>query len=410
MDSIRHRFLEEYSKGERLTSADSDLQFCVDTQSARLKEKGVSLDYSFQPRGRDPEGKMRPKEWGDGHYLAKMNNGTCSFRRILKKGDKRLFAKKIPAEIRVVVTDVRQNQNVEDDIYVCPNCGHPSKIKELIEGCPFCTTKFKMDELYPKVSNFNVVRDYELTQKEIISHYLLPAVLIVAVAAITLPIAAAILANAGAIKMTAMDMESILLQAAIVSPFYGAVYGGMFLVGCMVAESVRSAPITLTFHTHKIFEEEMKKHGQDFMTQYFIGKTVSKLKTVIFSSDPSVLPFYTGPALPSDMKDIVDIIFRGGLAFKDVQVSDNVAHVDADIYTEVLSEKDEKVERKNRIFHVKMAKNLSTKTSLDFSIKKLQCDSCGASFDAYKNKICPFCGSEYKMLDSDWIIESVKAD
>ena len=414
MDGIRQRFLEEYSnaynKGGRITTADSDLQFCVDTQIDRLKGKGLSMDYSFQPRGREPEGKMRSAEWKDGHYCAKMSNGTCSFRRVLRQGDKKIFTRKMPAQVSVVVTDVLQNQQIEDDIYVCPNCGHSSQIRELIGGCSFCSTKFKMDELYPKVTDFNAVRDFELSKKEVITRYLLPAVIIWAAAIIIFPVAVWFFAHSGTGSVNSSkvyDMGDIFLQAVLTSPFYGAIYGFMFLVGCMIAESIKSAPIMLSFHTHKIFEDEMKKHGKEFMTQYFIGETVSKMKTVIFSSDPSVLPFYTGPELSSEMKDIVDIIFRGGLAFRDVKTIDNIAHVDADIYAEVLSMNDDHIKRKNRIFHVKLARNLSGRNSLDFSITKLQCDSCGASFDAYKNKICPFCGSEYHMVDSDWVIESV---
>ena len=409
MSSIRHRFLEEYSDackaGKRITTADSDLQFCVDTQLERLKEKGLSIDYSFQPRGRDPEGEAHSSEWGDGHYYAKMNTSTCSFSRILEKGDKRIFSKKIPAEVSVVVTDVWENQHVEDDMYVCPNCGHPSQIRELIEGCSFCSTKFKMDELYPKVSDFNVVKDYELSKKEVIAKYLLPAIIICAAAMIIIPLVSVLFSYDSS---KAMDMSDILLQAALVSPVYGVIYGGLFLVGCMIAESIKTAPIILSFHTHKTFEEEMKKHGKEFMTRYFIGKTVSKMKTVVFSSDPSILPFYTGPELSSEMKDIVDIVFRGGLAFRDVKTNGGIVNVDADIFAEVLSENNGRIKKKNRVFHVKLSRSLSGVTGLDFSIKKLQCDSCGASFDAYKNKNCPFCGKEYHMIDSDWVITDLQ--
>lgn len=410
MENIRHTFLDEYgeafSKGTRISSADSDFRFCVDTQLKRLKNKGLSMDISFRPRGRDPEGETRTSEWSDGRYYAKMNTGTCSFGQILRRGDERVFFKKIPAEVPVVVTDVLQNQHIEDDIYVCPNCGHPSRIRELVEGCSYCSTKFRMDELYPKVSNFNITRDVELSKREVIAQYLLPAICICAAAMLIIS-GISLIAGFG---NGSTDIEDLLLSIILASPVYGAIYGGMFLLGCVIFETIKAAPITLAHNTHKIYEEEMKKHGQEFMTQYFIGKTVSKLKTVIFSDDPSVLPFYTGPALPPEMKDAVDVIYRGGLAFKDVKVTDGIAHVEADIYTEVLSDNNGRIKRKNRNFHVKMARSITCNTGFDFSINKLQCNSCGASFDAYKNKICPFCGNEYHMLDLDWIIESVSVD
>ena len=108
------------------------------------------------------------------------------------------------------------------------------------------------------------------------------------------------------------------------------------------------------------------------------------------------------------MQDIVDIFFRGAMEYKNVQVVDNIAYVDADIYTEVLTESGGKAKNSDRIFSIRMKKNLSKKTALDFSVSKFMCPTCGKSFDAYKYRNCPACGSAYKMEDADWVIESIR--
>ena len=78
LENIRHTFLDEYgeafSKGTRISSADSDFRFCVDTQLKRLKNKGLSMDISFRPRERDPEGK--------GQYLCRHLQDEPSWRRV----------------------------------------------------------------------------------------------------------------------------------------------------------------------------------------------------------------------------------------------------------------------------------------------------------------------------------------
>ncbi len=37
---------------------------------------------------------------------------------------------------------------------LCSNCGAVSSIKELLNGCKNCGTRFIMDDLFPKVTNF----------------------------------------------------------------------------------------------------------------------------------------------------------------------------------------------------------------------------------------------------------------
>ena len=410
---IRQAFLAQYgaaySKGVKVTAADSDFQFFVDTQRQRLAKKDLYMDYDFLPRGRNAGGRDYSNRWCDEHYFAKMNGGTCTFRRILKKGNKVISLKKLPAQVPIIITDVLENSHVENDIYVCPGCGHPAPIRELTEGCTSCSAKFRMDELYPKVSNFNIVRDYSMTGKEMAPKFLIPAVIGFAAGIILIPIIGILvfLLTVNGHETGGMMLGEAFAQLIFAAPFYGLLAGGAGIFLRLVIDAVKAAPLLQTFKSHKYFEEEMKKHGQEFMPHYFMGKTVARLKTVIFSEDPSVLPFYTGSSLPEGSEDVVDIIFRGAMDFKNVQVADNVARVDVDVYTEVLSEKHGRARNKNRIYHLKMAKNITRKTGLDFSIRKLVCDSCGASFDAYKNKFCPYCGSEYRMLDSDWVIESV---
>ena len=81
--------------------------------------------------------------------------------------------------------------------------------------------------------------------------------------------------------------------------------------------------------------------------------------------------------------------------------------MDADVYTEIVSEKNGRAKKRERIFHVRMMKNVDKPLKMTFSVTKFMCEGCGASFDATKNKHCPFCGSEYKVENEDWVIESI---
>ncbi|RHW02481.1 hypothetical protein DXA91_00120 [Clostridium sp. OF09-10] len=48
-----------------------------------------------------------------------------------------------------------------------PACGAVSQIKALFEGCPYCHTRFLMQDLYPKVANFYSIEDLSYSKEEI---------------------------------------------------------------------------------------------------------------------------------------------------------------------------------------------------------------------------------------------------
>ena len=164
MANIQQQFLSELSDAlstdRKLSCCDREVQNYVDIQKDRLKKKGLLLDYEFTPRGHNPEGREMGREAKDEHYIAKMWTSTTKYTRLLQKNGKRINKKKMNANVWSVVINYLNGQNMGDEIYTCPSCGNPEKIKALTEGCPFCGTSFKMDELYPKVTSYNIVEDY----------------------------------------------------------------------------------------------------------------------------------------------------------------------------------------------------------------------------------------------------------
>ena len=408
MATIRDQFLSEMcdalSTDRKLNSCDRDMQFFIEMQKKRVRDKGLWLDYDFTRGGTDSRGKEMPNVWEDGYYFAKMWMGSASYRLVLKKDGKTIYKKRKNVNVPIIVMDAIKGAPIGDDIYVCPNCAHPAKIKDLTQGCPYCDTKFKMDELYPKVTNFNMVRDYSDVLWDLVP-WLIFGILAGVVAAVTLVVVMVCwLASGHQASDMAVAMFMSAARLVVALPFI--IVFGVFMVG-FVVEMIKTVILLVTFSSHKYFETEMKKYGQEYMSHFFMSKLVSKLKTVIFCDEPGELPFYTGGPLPAEMKDIVDIFFRGAVDYKKVFLEGNIAHVDADVYTEIVSEKNGRAKKRERIFHVRMMKNVDRPLKMTFSVTKFMCEGCGASFDATKNKHCPFCGSEYKVENEDWVIESI---
>jgi len=424
MANIQQKFLSELSDAlssdRKLTSCDREMQQYVDIQKDRLNRKGLVLDYDFTGRGNLPEGIESGWEAKDEHYFAKMWHSTNKYTRLLLKNGKKINKKKMNAAVWSIVINYLNGQNMGDEIYNCPNCGNPEKIKALTEGCPYCGTSFKMDELYPKVTAYNIVEDYTKDTKELVKFYFIVSAITIVALLVVVPLLALVIGIIIAIIMLMMKADTrMILQAlalpvgAIVqgifaAPFAGFIIGGIILLIKLIIGSAKATPLLATFKSHKKFEEELQKYNQDYMQEFFMSQTVAKVKSAIYSEDPNELPFYEGSALPADMKDIVDVFFRGAMDFKSVEVTDGIAHVSADVYTKVLSETNGKAKETERVFHVNMKKNLTNKTDLSFSVSKFMCPTCGTSFNAYRHKNCPACGNAYKMEDADWVIESIQ--
>ena len=42
-----------------------------------------------------------------------------------------------------------------------------------------------------------------------------------------------------------------------------------------------------------------------------------------------------------------------------------------------------------------------------FSIKKIECKTCGGSFDGSHQRKCPFCQNVYDMKEENWVITRI---
>ena len=277
MANIQQQFLSELSDAlstdRKLSTCDREVQNYVDIQKDRLRKKGLLLDYEFTLRGHNPEGKEMAREAKDEHYVAKMWTSTTKYTRLLQRNGKRINKKKMNANVWSVVINYLNGQNMGDEIYNCPNCGNPEKIKALTEGCPYCGTSFKMDELYPKVTAYNIVEDYSKEKKEMLKFYLIVSAITAGVLIVAVPVAALVIAVIAAVIMAMMKvdpskiMQMLMLplgalgQGIFTAPIMGLIIGGLILFGNLLIGAAKSAPLLATFASHKKFEEELKKYG-----------------------------------------------------------------------------------------------------------------------------------------------------
>ena len=72
------------------------------------------------------------------------------------------------------------------------------------------------------------------------------------------------------------------------------------------------------------------------------------------------------------------------------------------------SEQNGRVVKKGDCIDVVVSRDITRQEAPGFSITSVHCEGCGGSFDAVRQRRCPYCGSEYHMEKEGWVIESMK--
>ena len=88
-----------------------------------------------------------------------------------------------------------------------------------------------------------------------------------------------------------------------------------------------------------------------------------------------------------------------------------VTNVDLDedrLYFDVLYATDSKVYYKPEAFTATFRRRTDIPVNFNFSMSRIACPSCGASFDATKIKNCPYCGNKYEITSDDWALVELK--
>ena len=142
----------------------------------------------------------------------------------------------------------------------------------------------------------------------------------------------------------------------------------------------------------------------EFSFEYFTSKAISLIKTAIYSENAQELMFYRGGALNPEFKDVIDLNYGGALGLANVTEENRIVTVATDAFFDVLYERDSKVIFKRERLRAVFQRRTDIPINLQFSMTKIQCPTCGGSFNAIRNRKCPYCGNDYDIISQDWVL------
>ena len=176
----------------------------------------------------------------------------------------------------------------------------------------------------------------------------------------------------------------------------------------MIVKAIASTGKMGTAGSRRKFEARMKRVSPEFSYEYFTSKALSLIKTAVFSQNESELMFYEGRPLDPKMKDIIDLNYGGALGCESFRDEGDYVTVVTKAYFDVLYASENKVYYKSQVFSATFKRRTDIPVNFNFSMTKIACPSCGASFDATKIRNCPYCGSKYDIIKDDWVLVNLE--
>ena len=408
---IIDKFVDEYSQwtvaGNVPEIASLDVNYALELQKHRLDEHNAKIETVFSTKDSTfKDGAVKCFTVPDkGDYQTVIGCKDYKTTETVYVNNEKKRKSKIRQNLYVAVTRLL-NQNA-DGALACPNCGAVSGIRELLTGCKSCETRFIIDDLFPKVTNFYHIKD----EVDPIRKILKPSMLICVLGMIATVMSYSLISNInnGNIVQGSDDFVFQIVQCVIVGLIYGTVSGyilwAAFILIWMMIGAIKSLFLLGPHIKAKTkLPKLMRQIDPNFSYEFFIGKVINLIKLMIFSDDYTNLAAYDGKAMQNKFKDIIDVKYDSTVKFNGFKINGSYCYVDITAYTTVLKIDCGDVKKAKEKFRIVVCKNINAIADAGFSIKKVSCKSCGGSFDATREHNCPYCGNPYHLGNDDWVV------
>lgn len=412
-DGLFGKFLSELvtwsNTGKEPELGDQNIKYSLDLEEARLKKYNLEMKLDIDNKN---EMVIQANKIAYLRILEPLANAkfkqSLHFQPIHQqveyvKNNHRLSSRKqyVMAYQTIIEAD-DDDDKIAETAYNCPNCGAIAKVKELQQGCTYCHTRFIMSELYPKVTNYYTLDNTTPPSRTIEGNAKISLLLGgFALFAINL------YNNIQDISKGKLGIFLAVLYA-VLSFFTGALLGYMAyslsLLAGLLRKAFKSLPLAkVALKSPKKMTEEISKYDPSFSYEYFEGRALSIAKIILFHDQLGNCVQYAGKPVDGSFSKILHVEYRGGIGFHSIKRVEDKLIVIIDLYLTNTYNDGRNIKYKDETMRLTMYHNTKFEVDPVFSIQKVQCFECGASFDATKNNRCPFCGADYSAEYKDWV-------
>ncbi|MEE0873663.1 MAG: hypothetical protein UIH27_09415, partial [Ruminococcus sp.] len=298
----------------------------------------------------------------------------------------------------------QKNSEIDADAnYVCPHCGAPTVVRKLAEGCEFCGTRFLLNDLYPKITNYYTVATFSYA-RHVLPYVILGGILGPSITYLTnMDLFAQAFQSADVLGI--IQCIFYLAVAAAVGLAGGYILLAIATVGYVLLKSLISLPLILRYRrVRKHLPGFMRSFEPNFSIDHLLGKILYLTSMMVYSDNYDELSVYDGEPMKNTFDDIIDLRYGSLFDVKKYFVENGLVYLDVVVHMDDIHCKGSRIFRKKDKFNLLLCKSTSAEIDYGFTIHAVSCRSCGASFDASRIRRCPHCSSPYEHYKHDWVV------
>lgn len=394
----------------------------LDLQKIRLDRLGINMEFR-SVRKEYTDDSIRMQQFSDRKYAITEVDEEIEAKRKYTQNGKKLFVRTSNQAAHYTILDAKRVG--DSDKVLCPNCGNEATRENLIDGCDFCGTKFKVEDLDSKVSSFSFRDKYEIAHAKYKS----------------LRFDYAFNANMIFILLGTFFFMFCMLVVLFDEPGGGDVMNPFFWTFSFIAIGLSfgitfDIPFAL-FYSFVIFpmldisasfkynskrklkvlkqkEEEaakftdrVREFDKLFSAADFVSDVQNKISSVIFAGNAAEINTFAqtdlsayltryGNVVDYDLNDIIfdDFSVDGGLQKMDLTVKLNLFRlIDG-----------KKIKCFKETLNLKLVKSAECKTQTVCAPRIMRCSGCGHSLSFANGLKCEYCGTSPDLKEYDWVI------
>ena len=386
--------------------ASADLKYTRSLQRERLNKKGasISLDYTH-----NLDKMFKGIAWKmdvDTRYVTRIPFHNVDARvgySVHGKLKKEIHEKENIYAFALWLKGQKNSEIDADANYVCPHCGAPTVVRKLAEGCEFCGTRFLLNDLYPKITNYYTVGTFSYA-RHVLPYVILGGILGPSITYLTnMDLFAQAFQTADVLGI--IQCIFYLAVAAAVGLAGGYILLAVATVGYVLLKSLISLPLILRYRrVRKHLPGFMRSFEPNFSIDHLLGKILYLTSMMVYSDNYDELSVYDGEPMKNTFDDIIDLRYGSLFDVKKYYVENGLVYLDVVVHMDDIHCKGSRIFRKKEKFNLLLCKSTSAEIDYGFTIHAVSCRSCGASFDASRIRRCPHCSSPYEHYKHDWVV------
>lgn len=385
------------------SSCDSDMQYHLKLQRKRLEAMNLRMHSQIFP-SKDEGASTISSTVRSPWYSSDINR-----EQIIRKlsfedtSGRNIYHRNVGYTMSQMVIHSPDDNRCQELRVACPNCGAVVKVGQLEQGCEFCNTRFSIRDLFPYVTNTYFVRSNTSTKNSVVFTVSL-LLSIVAVFVATL-----LYGKTHWGYSFAKSLFYAYLVGAMGGGFFGLIFADIVL---MISASNRDGmchiPMFKYIGAKSRIGNAVKQYDSSFLYEKFEGQVVSLIKMAVFTEDPDNLASYQPTVRNPQFDRIVDMIYGGVMILQEAHMSGNMLFMTIRTWWCNYAYENGKIEKRGDLIDVTIMRNVANMQAPGFSISAVGCPQCGGSFDAVRQRNCPFCGTAYHMENENWVIADMK--